>query len=371
MRPARYAIPVLSVLVALVAAELGLRALGNWFLPPPAPADARAAVECLTARLLLDGSHGGSLAAPIRAQLGIDFSRSWALRYARAAAVPVGLGLALVAWALTGVALIPLDQRGVYERFGAPVAVWPPGAHLGLPWPLGRVRPVELGVVHAMALGGAEPPDPGATAEGRAPASADRLWDRVHPAETSYLIASVTSADAQSFQSVDADVKVLYRTGLDDAAALRAAYGINSAETLVRSETGRLLARLFAGRVLTDVVGADRETMAEAIRTALQAELDARSSGIETLAVVIEAIHPPLAAAQAYHNVQAAEIIANTRSRPSAAAPRRPRRPRGRPRPTCWTPTAAPRRRSWPKPRRSCASSPPTPKRRGPAARLS
>ena len=303
---------VLAGFLGLVAAELGLRALGNWFLPPPAPEAARAAVTSLAARLLHDGSVGGGLAAPIQAQLGIDFSRSWALRYARSAALPVGLGLALLAWGLTGVALIPLDQRGVYERFGAPVAVWQPGAHIGLPWPLGRVRLVELGAVHTMTLGGSDTPDTMSRAEDKPPDSANRLWDKVHPAETSYIIASIETSGAQSFQSVDADLKVLYRTGFDDASALRAAYGVISADQLVRSETGRLLARVFAGRVLNDVIGTDRETLADNLRRDLQAELDRRRSGIETMGVVIEAIHPPLAAAQAYHNVQAAEITANT-----------------------------------------------------------
>ncbi len=309
---ARPVMAVLAVFIGVVAAELGLRALGNWFLPPPTPAEARASVTSLAARLLHDGSVGEGLAAPIRAQLGIDFSRSWALRYARSAALPVGLGLALLAWGLTGAALIPLDQRGVYERFGKPVAVWQPGAHLGLPWPLGRVRMVELGVVHTMTLGGTEPPDTVSRAEDPPPDSANRLWDKVHPAETSYIIASVETSGAQSFQSVDADLKVLYRTGLDDASALRAAYGVTSADQLVRSETGRLLARVFAGRLLNDVIGTDRETLAENLRRDLQAELDRRHSGIEVMQVVIEAIHPPLAAAQAYHNVQAAEIVANT-----------------------------------------------------------
>jgi len=309
---ARIGLLGLAILVGLVAAELGLRALGNWFLPPPAPDAARASVASLTARLLAEGSVGRSLAGPIQAQLGLDFSRSWALRFARSAALPVLVGLGMVAWALTGVSLIGLDQRGVYERFGAPVAVWQPGAHLGLPWPLGRVRLVELGVVHTMTLGGTETADATTRAEDPAPESANRLWDRAHPAETSYIIAAADSAGAQSFQSVDADLKVLYRIRADDQSALRAAYGVLAPEALVRSLTGRLLARLFVGRQLPDVIGANREALADGIRRDLQAELDAAGSGIETLAVVIEAIHPPLAAAEAYQNVQAAEIVAST-----------------------------------------------------------
>ncbi len=42
----------------------------------------------------------------------------------------------------------------------------------------------------------------------------------------------------------------------------------------------------------------------------LQAELDRLHSGAQIVSVVIEAIHPPAGAANAYHGVQAAEIAA-------------------------------------------------------------
>lgn len=310
---ARPAMVVLALYVCLVAAELAVRALANWFLPPPAPAAARAAVASVAALLLQPGRVApDGLAAPLRTHLGLDFSRSWALRYARSAFLPVGLLIALAAWGLSGVSLINLDQRGVYERLGAPVAVWQPGAHLGLPWPLGRVRTVELGVVHATALGRQEAADPPSPAEAAAPASADRLWEGTHPAEVSYVIAGIETSGAQSFQSVSVDLKVLYRTGLDDGSALRAAYAVAAPDALVRAEAGRLLARFFAGQVLAAVLGENREQLADGLRASLQAELDRLGSGIELMAMVVEAIHPPAAAAEAYHNVQAAEIVANT-----------------------------------------------------------
>ena len=299
--------------VCLVAAELTVRALANWFLPPPPATEARAAVASLTALLLQPGRMtAGEAAAPLAQHLGLDFSRSWALRYARSAALPVALLMAAVAWGLSGVALIPLDQRGVYERLGAAVAVWQPGAHIGLPWPLGRVRLVELGILHATGLGGSEVDGPPAPAEAAAPPSADRLWEGAHPAEVSYVVAAVETAGGQSFQSVSVDLKVLYRTGLDDAAALRAAYAVSAPDALIRAETGRLLAGFFAGQTLAAVMGGDREALAGTLRIALQGRLDQLAIGIEVAGMVIEAIHPPAAAAEAYHNVQAAEIVART-----------------------------------------------------------
>lgn len=310
---ARPAMAAIALYLCVVAAELAARALANWFLPPPLPSAARATVSSLAALLLQPGRVApDGLAAPVRTHLGLDFSRSWALRYMRAAALPVGAFLMLIAWGLTGVLLLDLDQRGIYERFGAPVAVWQSGVHLGLPWPFGQTRRIELGVVHAIALGGADAAEPRSGAEDAAPASADRLWDRAHPAEVSYLLASLDTSGAQSFQVVSVDLKALFRVGIDDASALRAAYAVAAPDALVRAEAGRLLARVFAGKLLAEVLGDNRETLAETLRVRLQSELDRLGSGIELVGMVIEAIHPPAAAAEAYHNVQAAEIIANT-----------------------------------------------------------
>ncbi len=58
------------------------------------------------------------------------------------------------------------------------------------------------------------------------------------------------------------------------------------------------------------VLGEDRRTFTGAVRAALQHDLDRLSTGVEIVAVVVEAIHPPPATADAWHNVQSAEIRA-------------------------------------------------------------
>jgi len=304
--------PLVAALAALTAAtalELAARALGRLFLPPPETARASGAAASLIARLLAGVSAPGGIGAPMRQHLGIDFSRSWALLYVRAAALPMLGGLLLLAWLLSGVTLVGLDQRAVQERFGAPVAVLPPGLHAGLPYPLGSVRWLEFGPVHAIGLTRAATAIDTTPAEAPAPASADRLWEQAHPAEIELLIASHANG-RESFQSVSADLRVLYRVGLSDADALRAAYATVSAEDFVRATAGRVIAAYFADRTLDQVLGADRETMAASLRSALQAELDRAATGLQAVDVVIEAIHPPAGAADAYHNVRAAEINA-------------------------------------------------------------
>jgi regulator of protease activity HflC (stomatin/prohibitin superfamily) len=306
---------VLAVVLALIAAELAARALLRLFLPPPSPETARAAVRSTLAGILSASARGDGLAAPIRAHLGIDFARSWALAYVRAALPAVALLLLALAWGLSGVVLVGVDQRAVYERFGAPVAVLRPGAHLILPWPLGTPRWTDFGAIHDVALGGSDMPaaPERVGAEAFPPASADRLWTQAHPGEVMLLIASARGGqtDQQAFQAVSLDLRVLWRVGMTDADAIRAAYRVSDPQALVRGAAGRASAGFFASRTLADVLGENRATMAAGLRAAIQHSLDGFDSGIEVVAVVIEAIHPPSGAADAYHAVQAAEIDAN------------------------------------------------------------
>jgi regulator of protease activity HflC (stomatin/prohibitin superfamily) len=303
----------LAIILAATGVEMSCRALAKLFLPPPSAELARAAGGSLIARLVSAGAAiRGGLGAPLRQHLGIDFSRSWALAYVRAASLPMVCALLLLAWGLSGAVLVGIDGRAVYERFGAPVRVLGPGLHVGLPWPLGTARPVEYGTVHEIGLA---PGSAGAiarsAAEDAAPPGADRLWDQPHPGEVTLLIASAANGQ-QSFQSVSADLRILYRVGLTDADALRAAYATADPEAFVRASAGRVVAGFFADRTLDEVLGGDREAMADTLCNRLQKALDAAGSGLQAVAVVIEAIHPPAGAADAYHNVRAAKIAAQT-----------------------------------------------------------
>jgi regulator of protease activity HflC (stomatin/prohibitin superfamily) len=317
----RWPAELIGVLLMVVAGELALRAVAVWFLPLAAPEAARAAIGSLLAGLLQPGAlRPAAVAQRMRAHLGIDVTRSWAATYVRASMPPVLLGLLVLAWGLTGVSRIGVAERGAYERFGAPVAVLRPGLHLLLPWPFGRVRRVEFGVVHAVSVGAAPGGTaPGgtavdvdtSTADGPPPPSANRLWDVQPRSDNAYLIAS-RGAGKESFETVSADIRVLYRIGLDDESARRALYGLTAPDELVRALSDRLLAGFFANRTLDDVLGARREQVAANLRDALQTELDKRRSGVEVVAVVVEAMRPPGGAAAAYRSVQAAQIVAST-----------------------------------------------------------
>lgn len=306
----RWPLLVLICVPGLVASELSIRALARMFLPAPAPADATAVTESLLASLITGGPRApGNL---LRTHLGLDFARSWALKFLSAAILPAILGTALLCWILTGLKLIDLGQRGIYERFGAPVAVLGPGLHLLLPWPLGRLRPVEYGTIHSVAIGvdptapqekeqpvGAEAPPPG---------SLNRLWESSHPGQANYLVPS-RGTGQEGFQSVSTEISVLYRVGLSDEAAEQSVYTVADPVSLIRESASRLVLRYFNSRELDSVLYERREAnVAASLRTALAANMDEHHTGIEIVSVLIEEIHPPAGAAGAYHAVQAAII---------------------------------------------------------------
>jgi regulator of protease activity HflC (stomatin/prohibitin superfamily) len=307
----------LLILPLLLAIEYGLRALLSAFTPANPDVEPEMLADSLLAGLWrwpLRPLH--NLHNELQQRFGIDLRQNWAFGYVRRALLPVIAAMVGVAWLLSGITEIPIAERGIYERFGKPVTVWTPGLHAGLPWPFARVRRVEFGVIHELATASAaaddnqpEVPIVLTSADGLAPSTANRLWDASHVAEKSQVIAS-RAGDKQSFHVVNMDVRFIYRIGLNDAAALAATYNSSDVQALIRSTANRVLVRDFASRTLDGVLGEARSQLAIDVGTQVQADLNTLQSGVEILATVIEAIHPPAAAANAYHSVQAAQISA-------------------------------------------------------------
>jgi regulator of protease activity HflC (stomatin/prohibitin superfamily) len=315
---------LMGILPGLVAIEWLLRAVLSVFSPRHEQLEPTLLARSFVADMLRWPPQPLlALQHELHNRFGIDLRQIWAFSYMRRAFLPVLALVAAVGWLLTGIHEIPLQGRGIYERFGEPVQVFGPGLHTGLPWPLGRVLIVENGVVHELATSVGENPallqaDP---AEGPAPITANRLWDASHVNDKSQVIASSRGAQ-QSFQIVNMDVRFVYRIGLTDQAALAATYNSADVSTLIRSTASRILVHDFASRTLDGLLGEDRVGLGEEIGRAVQSDLQQLNSGVEILATVVEAIHPPAGAANAYHRVQAAQIGAQaliSRERGAAA----------------------------------------------------
>ncbi len=310
--PARLAV-LIGLLPGLVAVESLLRAALSLFAPRNERIEPRLTASSFVAGLLRWPPQPLlALQHELHNRFGIDLRQIWAFTYMRRAFLPVLAVVTALGWVLSGVHEIPMQGRGIYERFGKPVEVFGPGLHGGLPWPFGRVIAVENGVVHELATSVS---DSGALeqvqdpAEGPPPLTANRLWDASHINEKSQVIASSAGAK-QGFQIVNMDVRFVYRIGLTDQAAMAATYNAADVPTLIRSTASRVLVHDFASRTLDELLGEQRAGLADDIGKAVQADLKQLDSGVEILATVVEAIHPPAGAANAYHAVQAAQISA-------------------------------------------------------------
>jgi regulator of protease activity HflC (stomatin/prohibitin superfamily) len=308
--PSRVALAA-GLLPAALAVEWLLRVAVSWFSRRNELVEPQMlARSWLGALLTWPPPSFESLQNNLQSRFGIDLRQNWAFAFVRRASIPIVLVVALVGWLLTGVAELPPDRRAVYEVFGRPVAVVGPGLRAGLPWPFSRLRPVENGVVHE--IGTSLPTDQfnardTSTADDAPPPIYNRLWDASHQSDKALLIASATN-HRESFQIVNMDVRFFYRIGLTPQAALDATYKISDLPALIRSTASRVLVEVFASRTLDGVLGQERLALGHLIGTAVQGRLDALSSGVEILATVVEAIHPPAGAADAYHSVQAAQI---------------------------------------------------------------
>lgn len=310
--PARLAV-LIGLLPGLVAVELLIRALLSIFSPRNDRLEPRLVASSFVAGLLRWPPRPlTALQNELHNRFGIDLRQIWAFTYMRRAFLPVMAVIVALGWALSGVHEIPMQGRGIYERFGKPVEVMGPGLHAGLPWPFGTVLPVENGVVHELATSVSEGASTEQTldpAEGPPPAVANRLWDATHINDKSQVIAS-GSGDKQSFQIVNMDVRFVYRIGLDDEAAMAATYNSADIPSLIRSTASRVLVHDFASRTLDELLGEQRTDLAADIGNAVARDLKKLDSGVEILATVVESIHPPAGAANAYHAVQAAQISA-------------------------------------------------------------
>ena len=305
------------LLVLLVALEYFLRVLMVMATPLPQDTDPR-----FLTRSLLAAQYRWPLRPlafvldTLEQRFGIDLRQVQAFRLMGKTIVPVVCGLAVLGWLLSGLTQVPLHQRGIYERFGRPMAVLSPGLHAGLPWPFGRVRAVEFGAVHELRL--SDEPEQKARndvpdgAEGPAPQNSWRLWDSSHLTDQSQVIAS-QAADKQSFQIVNMDIRLIWRVGLNNEDALNSQYQAEDLPVLIRSIARQVLVAQFASKQLDELLNEQRASLSTTLNQQIQQRLTALHTGVELLSTRIEAIHPPAGAADAYHGVQAAQIAASAR----------------------------------------------------------
>ncbi|MFH1468296.1 MAG: protease modulator HflK [Pseudomonadota bacterium] len=230
-----------------------------------------------------------SVFSAVESTFGVDVRTSWALTFLRHAALPVLAGLALLTWLLTSVAVVDESQLAVRERFGrvTPGHVVGPGLYVGLPWPLDRMRRVDVQRVREMPIGYLQ-----------AQAGADALWTKFHAAEEYNLLLG----DGRDLVTVNAELH--YKVS-DLHAWL---YGCQNPAAALDVLAYRVLMDFTVDRSLDQVLSEGLMDLSERVAAELQRESDTHGLGVEVVAFTLRGLHPPVAVAADYQAVVASQI---------------------------------------------------------------
>ncbi|XHR28952.1 MAG: protease modulator HflK [Chthoniobacteraceae bacterium] len=257
------------------------------FLPKGLRQPPLSAGTSLWLKAALSGDAGaGAWIKEVERVVGKDFRQLWILRFLRAAALPVFLAGLLLAWGATCLHSIPIASRGVLVTMGR-WATTPlePGLHLTWPWPFAQILSVETGRVREISLGFER--------ETNLPV----LWTKAHVEGEKNLLVD----HGETLLTIN--VPILYRIA-DPVGYLAAA---TDPEAALKCLAERQLVRVAATRESFHLMTEDRQAIAEALKTSLQAEADRHGFGVEITFVGLKDIHPPLKVAPAYQQVVSAQ----------------------------------------------------------------
>lgn len=285
-----------SLLLMAVPAVLAIELLftGLFALIRRPQSGAAFGADLLSVRLL--GSSYNpiqSVFTSIEVTFGVDVRSSWALGFLRQVSLPLILGLGVFTWGLSAVVVVDASQQGVRERFGKVDRqhVLEPGLYVGLPWPFDRVHRVDTHRVREIPLGYAD-----------AKSDADALWTQYHAAEEFNLLLG----NGRDLVTINADLQ--YRIG-DIHAWI---FGCQNPEQALEALSYRVLMKATVDRNLDEVLSQDISTFSAHIHSQIQEQTDAQGLGIEVVAFNLRGLHPPVAVAQDYQAVVAAQLDRTT-----------------------------------------------------------
>ncbi len=186
----------------------------------------------------------------------------------------------MIAWLLTGIYIVRIDQQAVVTRFGAVVDPRVmPGIHLALPWPIDRVTRLKVQQLQRLVVGGD---------------LADAVTGRTQPLQSQFLTGdqNIISMRVVVQYSVGVPVDYLFRTQ-DVARSVGAAV-----------ETA--LAERVASRNVDAVLTTEKQNVQDEVRAEAQRILNDYHAGVLLSTVNMESAVPPPEAADAFRDVASA-----------------------------------------------------------------
>ena len=235
-------------------------------------------------------------------QFGFKVSETWFYRFAVQAVLWLVPLQVLVLILCTAVVVIEPGEQALLERFGEPVAVLGPGAHLKWPWPIGRIYRQWTEQIQTFDVGFTE--DPAAEKERAV------LWTVAHSKEDNFLIADrdpravSATGDAAAKRTPPVSLLTVSIPVEYQITDLRAwAYNNEDAPALLQDLGTREVVRYLAGVNLNDLMTQGRLRASQALVERIQAAADAHKLGARIVSVALHDLHPPVKVGADYEKV--------------------------------------------------------------------
>jgi Cu+-exporting ATPase len=227
-------------------------------------------------------------------RLDLDEGLHWLSHHWR----PVSAGLAalaLLAWALSGLAVVGPDEVAVVRRFGRPLPDdLGPGLHWNWPWPIDALTRVQPGRVHTVEVG--------FRTIGPARTSAPRTWSSPHGSDGVARLADEAVMITGDGNLLEVQGSVRYTIANPRVYLFEVAEPV----TVLRSAAESVLRETVAGRPMADLLTADRSAFQrEALKRLEQrcAGYGPEGLGLRLEGLSLHDLHPPQEVVRAYHDV--------------------------------------------------------------------
>lgn len=251
-----------------------------------------------------------SIGGAINYQFGFEVTGSWFYQLLSRSIVALVLVGAGVVWAMTLVAVVGPDERGLRVRNGTFVEPeLGPGAYLKYPWPFEEIERYKATMARRLDLASPAPaPDK------------PILWTNEHVTDEAnyYLFCrppaggpsgvdeSGQEAEYKDLAMVSLEAPVYY--AVTDVHAFETRLGPpETREARLKAIGQQELLRYMATVRLDDILGAGRARASDEIARLIRARFDGLHCGVKVLFVGIEGIHPPTTTAANFEQVVGSE----------------------------------------------------------------
>ena len=299
----------LCLLLGLMAAEMLVTLLLEIYRPRLKGKIARPLYESRLVGLLAQPESLFTTAAQaLDYQFGFKVSETWFFQLLQKNLPVLLLAQLAVLLLSTGIVFIDPGEQAVLERFGRPVAVLEPGAHLKWPWPADLIYRYRTEQIQTFVVG--------YQSDAQSEAATTILWSVSHAKEDNFLVgnrAPVTiqnegadtndalKAPPVSLIAVSIPVQFQITNVMD--------WATNNADPayLLQTLATRAVVHFLAGVDLNDVMSHSRQEAAQTLREQVQAAANTARLGAKITFVGLQDIHPPTPVAADYEKVVGAE----------------------------------------------------------------